>query len=58
MAWNHANRTVYVPSRVRLDHVQPTGKYDDIPTGFVAPKGNVWGRASGVIVAADGTLLI
>jgi glucose/arabinose dehydrogenase len=36
----------------------PTGEYEDFLTGFVTPKGEVWGRPVGVAVARDGALFV
>ena len=44
--------------RVPLDKGHSNGEYEDFITGFVTPKGEVWGRPVGVAVAADGSLMI
>ncbi len=32
--------------------------YEDFLTGFLTPKGDVWGRPVGVATAPDGSLLV
>lgn len=58
-SWNRSQRTGYKIIRVPFDHAtgKPTGEYEDFVTGFVTPKGNVWGRPVGITVAKDGGLL-
>jgi glucose/arabinose dehydrogenase len=57
-SWNRTSRTGYKVVRVRLNHGEPTGEYDDFLTGFVVDGRNVWGRPVGVAVAHDGALLV
>ena len=57
-SWNRAKRTGYKVVRVPLDHGRPNGMYEDFLTGFVTPKGNVWGRPVGLAVMKDGSLLV
>lgn len=57
-SWNRAKRTGYKVIRLRFDHGQPTGVYEDFVTGLVASDQAVWARPVGVAVAADGALLV
>jgi glucose/arabinose dehydrogenase len=57
-SWNRARRTGYKIVRVLLRDGRPTGAYEDFMTGFVAADGAVWGRPVGVVVTADGALLV
>jgi glucose/arabinose dehydrogenase len=58
-SWNRENRTGYQVIRVPLHGKdRASGEYQDFLTGFVTPKGEVWGRPVGVTVAADGALLV
>jgi glucose/arabinose dehydrogenase len=57
-SWNRAVRTGYKVVRIRFNHGQPTGTYEDFMTGMVTNEGNVWGRPVGVAVARDGALLV
>jgi glucose/arabinose dehydrogenase len=36
----------------------PTGEYDDFLVGFIIDDGDAWGRPVGLLVAADGALLM
>ena len=58
-SWNRTKRTGYKIVRVPFDHSsgKALGEYEDFVTGFVTPKGGVWGRPVGVTVAKDGSLL-
>lgn len=56
-SWNRSRRTGYKIVRVPLQNGKATGEYEDFVTGFVTPKGDVWGRPVGVTVAKDGSLL-
>jgi glucose/arabinose dehydrogenase len=58
-SWNRTKRTGYKIVRVPFDHStgKALGEYEDFVTGFVTPKGNVWGRPVGITVAKDGSLL-
>jgi glucose/arabinose dehydrogenase len=57
-SWNRARRTGYKVIRVPVKEGRATGEYEDFMVGFVTPQGNVWGRPVGVVVAADGSLLV
>jgi glucose/arabinose dehydrogenase len=58
-SWNRTKRTGYKIVRVPFDHWtgKAVGEYEDFVTGFVTPKGDVWGRPVGITVAKDGSLL-
>jgi glucose/arabinose dehydrogenase len=58
-SWNRLRRTGYKIVRVPFDHStgKALGDYQDFVTGFVTPKGQVWGRPVGITVAKDGALL-
>lgn len=56
-SWNRARRTGYKIICVPIVNGKATGEYEDFVTGFVTPKGDVWGRPVGVTVAADGSLI-
>jgi glucose/arabinose dehydrogenase len=58
-SWNRSRRTGYKIIRVPFDHAtgKVRGEYEDFVTGFVTPRGNVWGRPVGITVAKDGSLL-
>lgn len=58
-SWNRVVRAGYEVIRVPLYQTShATGEYEDFLTGFVLPDGNVWGRPSGITMAADGSLLV
>jgi glucose/arabinose dehydrogenase len=57
-SWNRAKRTGYKVIRIPLKNGVPTGEYEDFLTGFVTPRGDVWGRPVGVTVARDGALIV
>ncbi len=57
-SWNRSDRAGYEVIRVPLKDGHATGDYEDFITGFVTPKGEVWGRPAGVAVAPDGSLLV
>lgn len=57
-SWNREIRTGYKVVHVPLKNGEPQGYYEDFITGFVTPKGNVWGRPVGLAVAKDGSLLM
>jgi glucose/arabinose dehydrogenase len=57
-SWNRAQRTGYEVALVPVQGGKPTGAYEDFMTGFVAGDGTVWGRPVGIVVAADGALLV
>jgi glucose/arabinose dehydrogenase len=54
---NNKRRTGYKIVRVPFEGGKPADYYEDFVTGFVTPKGNVWGRPVGITVAKDGALL-
>ncbi len=56
-SWNRSRRTGSKIVRVHLKDGVPSGDYEDFVTGFVTPAGEVWGRAVGLTVAKDGSLL-
>ena len=58
-SWSRTKRTGYKIVRVPFDHStgKALGEYEDFVTGFVMPKGDVWGRPVGITVAKDGSLL-
>jgi glucose/arabinose dehydrogenase len=57
-SWNRMVRSGYEVVRVPLRNGKSDGAYEDFLTGFLTPKGDVWGRPVGVAVAADGSLLV
>jgi glucose/arabinose dehydrogenase len=58
-SWNRSVRTGYEVVRVPLQQKdRAAGGYEDFLTGFVTPKGDVWGRPVGVTVGNDGALLV
>lgn len=58
-SWNRSVRNGYEVIRVPLHQTgHASGEYEDFLTGFVTPKGEVWGRPVGVTVAPDGSLLV
>jgi glucose/arabinose dehydrogenase len=57
-SWNRSVRSGYEVVRIHLDHGKATGVYEDFLTGFLTPKGDVWGRPVGVAAASDGSLLV
>jgi glucose/arabinose dehydrogenase len=58
-SWNREARTGYEVIRVPMNGgTHAEDRYEDFLTGFVTPKGEVWGRPVGVAVAADGSLLV
>lgn len=56
-SWNRGRRTGYKIVRLRLRNGVPDGAYEDFVTGFVVDDRSVWGRPTGVAVAADGSLM-
>ncbi len=44
--------------RVPLNKGKSNGVYEDFMTGFLAPDGGAWGRATGVAVGKDGSLYV
>jgi len=57
-SWNRTVRSGYEVVRVPLQNGKATGIYEDFLTGFLTPKGDVWGRPVGIAVAPDGSLLV
>jgi glucose/arabinose dehydrogenase/cytochrome c2 len=57
-SWNRAFRTGHKVVRLRMTNGVPNGDYEDFLTGFIADDGNAWGRPVGLVVAADGSLLV
>ncbi len=57
-SWNRGVRTGYKVVRVFMKNGVPTGQYQDFMSGMVLSDREVWGRPSGVAVAADGALLV
>jgi len=57
-SWNRFVRSGYEVVRVPLKDGKATGAYEDFLTGFLTPKGDVWGRPVGIGVASDGSLLV
>jgi glucose/arabinose dehydrogenase/cytochrome c2 len=57
-SWNRSLRTGHKIVRVRMMNGVPTGEYDDFLVGFIADNGDAWGRPVGLVVAADGSLLM
>lgn len=51
-------RTGFKVIRVRMNNGVPTGEYEDFMTGFLVDNDNAWGRPAGVVVMADGALLV
>jgi glucose/arabinose dehydrogenase/cytochrome c2 len=57
-SWNRAQRTGYKVVRLRMKGGVATGEYDDFLVGFVVDADSVWGRPVGLVIAADGSLLV
>jgi glucose/arabinose dehydrogenase len=59
-SWNRSHRTGYSVVSVPFRNGKPSGGYDDFVTGWMTdPSSNsVWGRPVGLLVLADGSLLI
>lgn len=59
-SWNRSSRTGYSVVRVPFRNGKPAGGYDDFVTGWMSdPHSNsVWGRPVGLLVLADGSLLV
>jgi glucose/arabinose dehydrogenase len=57
-SWNKKPRAGYEVIRVPVNDGKAPGEYEDFVTGFVTPKGEVWGRPVGVAVAPDGSLMV
>jgi glucose/arabinose dehydrogenase len=57
-SWNRALRTGYKLVRIPIENGKPTGAYEDFLTGFISGDGAVWGRPVGLVMTADGSLLL
>ncbi|MFP4004942.1 MAG: PQQ-dependent sugar dehydrogenase, partial [Alphaproteobacteria bacterium] len=60
-SWNSGEPTGYKVVRVKFKDGEPTGWYENFAAGFWTAgedKARVWGRPAGLLVAADGSLLI
>jgi glucose/arabinose dehydrogenase len=59
-SWNRARRTGYKVISIPFRNGKPTGGYDDFVAGWMPDETNrtVWGRPVGLLVLADGSLLI
>jgi glucose/arabinose dehydrogenase len=59
-SWNRAKRTGYKVVRIPFVDGQPSGGYDDFVIGWSLDENStqVWGRPVGLLVLADGSLLI
>jgi glucose/arabinose dehydrogenase len=59
-SWNRSRRTGYKVVRVPFREGRPVGGYDDFVTGWMIDEASrdVWGRPVGLLVAADGALLV
>ena len=51
-SWNRELRTGYKVIRALMEDGKPTGVYEDFMTGFVLDEEKVWGRPTGLAVAA------
>jgi glucose/arabinose dehydrogenase len=56
-SWNHSQGSGREVIRIPIENGRSTGVYQDFLTGFTSD-GNAWGRPVGVVVAADGSLLV
>jgi len=56
-SWNHSQGSGREVIRIPMEKGRATGVYQDFLTGFVTD-GTAWGRPVGVVVAADGSLLV
>lgn len=59
-SWNRSRRTGYKVISIPFRNGRPTGGYDDFVTGWLPDEASrtVWGRPVGLMVLADGSLLI
>ncbi len=59
-SWNRTKRTGYKIIRIRFKNGKPVGGYDDFLTGWMLDESSreVWGRPVGLLVLADGSMLI
>jgi glucose/arabinose dehydrogenase len=56
-SWNRDTPTGAKVVRVRVENGRPVG-YEDFVTGWQAADGSRWGRPVGLVVAADGSVLV
>ncbi len=56
-SWNHSQGSGREVIRIPIEKGRATGVYQDFLTGFTTD-GIAWGRPVGVVVAADGSLLV
>ncbi len=56
-SWNHSQGSGREVIRIPIEKGRATGVYQDFLTGFTTDR-NAWGRPVGVVVAADGSLLV
>jgi len=59
-SWNRSRRTGYKVIRIPMQNGKPAGGYDDFIVGWSPDETsrNVWGRPVGLLVLADGSLLV
>lgn len=59
-SWNRSRRTGYKVVSIPFRNGKPAGGYDDFVTGWMTDETSrtVWGRPVGLLVLADGSLLI
>ena len=60
-SWNSETPTGYKVVRVRFENGRPRGDYENFLSGFWiagSDRARVWGRPAGLVVAADGSLLV
>lgn len=59
-SWNRSKRTGYKVVRVKFKDGRPVGGYDDFCVGWMLGEDvtEVWGRPVGLLVQADGSLLV
>ena len=59
-SWNRSKRTGYKVVRVKFRDGKPVGGYDDFCVGWMLGEDvkEVWGRPVGLLVLADGSLLV
>lgn len=59
-SWNRQKLTGYKIIRIRFKNGKPVGGYEDFVSGWLPDENSrdVWGRPVGLLVAADGSLLI
>lgn len=57
-SWNRTRRGGYEVIMIPMKDGKALGEYQDFLTGFVTPKGEVWGRPVGVAIGHDGALYV